>query len=315
MSNSKEKGIYIKRINNCNSKISKIEITLHNGRENVFQVDVIVNSISKLDEIIENVKHSFPYIKTGIDGMWNGYYISYYFQGKICVVTSIEMGITAAYLHPSYFEENKRLFTQNLIRNHILRHFIGRGYLVYHAAAIVEKDSNLTTIILGKSGSGKTTFTLEAVQSRKYYFVSEDKVLINPSDNSVIGTPTIHLREDRKNKYNELIDNMSLINGGKSEKKYQCNICEKYYKKSGNLHQVIILNQEYDSKKSFLRKVLQEESIKSIIEASQSNIYLNTERRVKEQAYNKIFEFPIFELYRSSEDTNFDVFINSCRKI
>ncbi len=277
-------------------------------KENSINVKIFVNIPSFIDDIFETIPKKLPSTKTGIDGILNDLYISYYFNGKIFIVTNMEKGITSAKIHPFCSEKNKRLFITSLLRNHIVRHLIYGGYFVYHASAIAEKTSNKVTMILGASGTGKTTFALEAVKSNLYNFISEDKVAVNPINNAIFGSSIIHLKEDSKNKYNNFVRNISLINGGTTEKKYEAYISPKFYTHSGTLNQVIILNQDHNLEKSFFRKVSTIKDIKMLVDASQRNLYLHNEKQVYEQACNKLFELPFYELYRQN-NINFQVYM------
>ncbi|MDR0920148.1 MAG: hypothetical protein LBM93_13035 [Oscillospiraceae bacterium] len=277
-------------------------------KDGAVAIEIYINTPSFMDDTSNNIPRILPSTKTGFDGTWNGLYISYYFEGKIFIVTNMEKGITTAKIHPSYSEKNKRLFLTSLLRNHIIRHLIYNGYFVYHASAISERSNNNVIMILGESGSGKTTFALEAVKSNLYNFISEDKVVINPQNNTIFGSSIIHLKEDSKNKYNNFVGGISLINGGTTEKKYEAYIPPSLFAHSGELNQIIILNQGYFLDTSFCRKLTDVKSIKSILDISQRNLYLSNEKQIYEQACNKLLEMPIYELYRKNK-INFQVYM------
>src|SRR5690554_554285 len=70
-------------------------------KDGTVTIEIYINTPSFMDDISENIPQKLPSTKTGIDGTWNGLYISYYFDGKIYIVTNMEKGITAAKIHPS----------------------------------------------------------------------------------------------------------------------------------------------------------------------------------------------------------------------
>lgn len=278
------------------------------GNSDSYKVKVNVNTCSTLDNVFLELEKFFPRIKTGLDGRWKNYYISYFFNGEISIITNTKEGITAAKIHKSYAEEQKRLFIVNLMRNHIIRHLIYGGYLIYHASAIVKRNTNHATMVIGRNNSGKTTFALEAVKSGAYQLLAEDKVVMNPLNNVIFGGKSIHLRADRRDAYMDFLENRSLINGGVTERKYQASIRPEFYRNTGRLCQVIILNQDYDTSVSFSKKVTFNEKMKLIIEHAQKNLYIDSEKEVYNKSIKKIFDVPVYELYRSQEDTNYAVF-------
>lgn len=277
---------------------------------NPSKIELFINMQSPVDELFANLFQKIPLSKNGINGVWKGLYISRYFDDKIKIITDIENRITSAKIHPAFAENNKRLFIIALFRDHVIRHLICGGYFVYHASAIIFKGSNKVIVILGQSGTGKTTFALEAVKSDLFNFISEDKIVINPQNNEVYGSPTIHLREDGISKYNDCISNISLINGGIQGKKYEACIVPKYHIYSGKLHQVIILNQECVSEVSLFRRVMDTRYLRMCMQKSQKSIYLYNKKNVYEHACDKLFEAPVYELYRHNE-TNFQVYRRS----
>jgi hypothetical protein len=276
---------------------------------NSIPISVYTNHPSPWDDLLNDISKKLPHLKTGIDGIWNGIYISYYFDGAVLIATDVKNNLTLAKFSPSFSDENKRLFLSSLMRNHINHHLIYHGYFVYHASAIVQKVTNKSIMILGISGSGKTTFALEAVKSEVYSFLSEDKVIIDPSCDSIYGSPIVHLRNNSKDRYDDLITDLSLINGGTMGKKYQAYIQHQYYKISATVKQIIILNQKYQFEKSFYRKITDKEEAVSIINNSQRALYLTNEKQFYEQACNKLLSYPIYELYHNENELNFQVFM------
>lgn len=188
---------------------------------------------------------------------------------------------------------------------------IYEGYLVYHAAAIIEKHTNEVTLILGNSGTGKTTFALEAVKSKRFDFVAEDKVLLDPDNNRVIGSGNIHLKDNSIEYYQSYISGISLINGGTSEKKYGAFILPEYFRESGILSKVVVLNQNNLSEKSFVKRVTDFNDKRSLIELSQQGLYLGDEKDVYEHACNHLINTDFYEVYRKHE-INFNVY---CRNV
>lgn len=271
-------------------------------------ISIFLNSPSPIDADFVLLKEKIPKVNGGIDGICKGMYFSYYFNGQVLIITDVCRGITAAKVSHLFGEAGKKLFLTSLIRNHILRHYIHAGLFVYHASAIVEKETNKAILILGKSGSGKTTFALEAVKRNKYSFLSEDKVILDPLNNKLFGSPIVHLKENGLIGYRNYVKNLSLINGGTTEKKYQGKICSKFHSNSGILKEVIILNQDSFSSESSFNILSNPCRIKQIFDVSQENIYNASEKQAYLSAYSKLLDFPIYELYHNSREINFHVF-------
>lgn len=271
-------------------------------------ISIYINTPSPIDADFASVVDKFPVVKGGIDGVCNGMYISYYINGDVLIITNVAQGITAVKVSQLFCEESRKLFLTSLIRNHIVRHYIHAGFFVYHASAIVEKNTDNSILILGKSGSGKTTFAMEAVKSGDYRLLSEDKVIIDPLNNILFGSPIVHLKENGRISYSNYVENISLINGGTTEKKYQGQICSKFHTYSGILKKVIILNQEGLSLVSSFHTLSDLSKAKRIFDISQKNIYTTNERQAYISAYSKLLCFPLFELYHSPNEINFHVF-------
>lgn len=272
-------------------------------------ISIYVNRRSPYDDLLSDISKNMSSLKTGVDGICKGLYVSYYFDGAILIVTDVKKCITLAKFSPVFSDINKRLFLTSLMRNHISRHLIWNNYFFYHASAIIQKSTNESIMILGNSGSGKTTFALEAVKSGEYYFLSEDKVIVDPSHNLIYGSPIVHLRANSKDKYNKLITNLSLINGGTTERKYQAYIKTQYYHQSAMLKEIIILNQDYFAiDKSFIRMITDKPVAENSIDISQRDLYLKNEIAVYKKARNYLLAHPIFELYHIQDDLNFKVF-------
>lgn len=271
-------------------------------------ISIFINTPSPIDINFASVADKFSIVKRGIDGICNGLYVSYYFNGDILIITDVDQGITAAKISHLFCEENRRLFLTSLIRNHVIRHYIHVGLMVYHASAIVENNTSNAILILGKSGSGKTTFALEAVKSGNYSLLSEDKVILDPLNNNLFGSAVVHLKETGLIRYGNYVKNLSLINGGTTEKKYQGQIHSKLHVHSGVLKEVIILNQDDFSLISSFHALSDLDKIRRIFDISQKNIYITSEKQAYLNAYSKLLCFPLFELYHNSFDINYHVF-------
>ncbi|GEM_PF-6872025 len=281
------------------------------GRNISIPVLIFINTPSPIDINFTAIADKFSMVKWGIDGICDGLYVSYYFNGDIIIITDAERGITAAKISHIFCKRNRSLFLTSLIRNHIIRHYIHVGLMIYHASAIVEKNTNNAILILGKSGTGKTTFALEAVKSGNYSLLSEDKVILNPLNNNLFGSEVVHLKETGLIRYGNYVKNLSLINGGTTEKKYQGQIHSKYHVHSGILKEVIILNQDNSSSVSFFHMLSDADKIKRIFDISQKNVYITNEMQAYINAYYKLLCFPIFELYHNTFDINYYVFERS----
>lgn len=273
-------------------------------------VDIFINQESHNEEDVEKIYRNSPRFSIGVNGIFNGVYISSYFCGKIFIITNKEKGYTSAKIDKEFAGDEKKLFLGSLIQSHIIRHLLYEGYFVFHAAAIIEKETEKSILILGKSGMGKTTFAMEAVKSGKYRLISEDKVIMNPQNKKLYGSQIAHLRKDAKDKYRRWIMDLSVINGGTEHRKYQAVLQPEFYSFNGILDRVIILNQKYSDCKSFCRLIMNSKEVKDNIILSQENMYLDNEMGLFERACKELMKYPILELYHTERDLNFEVFHN-----
>ena len=276
--------------------------------QNERDITIYINQESPFDIIFEKVTNMNLDIKFGVDALYDRLFISYYFKGEITIVTDTEKGLTVARISNSFKEKNKQLFLGGIIRKHLLRHFIYAGYCVYHAAAIIDKINNATILILGLSGTGKTTFALDAVKSGRYKLISEDKVIFDPAMGIVYGNSFVHIKQEDLNKFANIVNDVVLINGGNTQRKYQACINKENYCHYGKVNKVIILNQNYNDENSFCKIIIDKSEIKKLIKYTQQDIYLSTESKTKEDAIKILLNYPVFELYRNSKDRSFQIY-------
>lgn len=189
------------------------------------------------------------------------------------------------------------------------RHWIAHGYHVYHASGIYDMVKEEAFLVVGPSGTGKTTFALEAVKRGPYRIISEDKVILNPKTNQIFGCAIVHVKENDMDQYKVFTNHYSLINGGYN-KKYSFILPEKYYKRYGNFNHTVFLNQSYEDERPVFCEIKKEEKCMKLFNQSQDGIYLPNEQKERDQAYQYIKSKPVFELYRGNERYNFKVYVD-----
>ncbi|MDR2406514.1 MAG: hypothetical protein LBE13_00150 [Bacteroidales bacterium] len=270
-------------------------------------INICINNELEIRRINDIVK-SVPSIKTGFDGMYCGLFVSSYLNKSIIIITDIANNVTFAKIDPGYNHNTRILFLSTLLRKHVFFHYVSKGYLVYHASAILDRNTKKSIILLGSSGSGKTTFVMEAVKSGNYYFISDDRIVMNPNNKQIFGSPVVHLRSNAGNEYNYIIENKMLINGGIKEKKHQALIKECFYTNRAVCNCCIFLKQYDNNTSSFLEKINNDEC-DDMFYNSQENLYSLFEKEKYQAAIKAIKSFEIFKLSHVERDKNFEVFL------
>lgn len=79
----------------------------------------------------------------------------------------------------------------NLVGMLFGRSLVRRGYAMLHASAVVETGSDMVTVFLGNSGSGKSSLALQLIERGGYDFLSNDRVLLRVEKGRVhaVGIP------------------------------------------------------------------------------------------------------------------------------
>lgn len=271
-------------------------------------IQVYINEYLPEDSPFDEVSHLIPKNAQSINGICKGYYVSYYFKGKVFLISDMKRRITYAKIEKEYEIDVTKLFLTSLFRSHMNRYWIALGYHVYHACGIYDYKEERAFLVAGASGTGKTTFALEALGSERYRVISEDKVVINPMTGEMYGSPIVHVKEAAMERYQAYMNQYQIINGGTQCKKYSFLLHENYYMRSANLCYTIFLNQSDEQECSKLQHINDERRYRKVYKESQDGIYLPNEAIEEDKAYEYIKSRPVFELYRNKEDLNFEVF-------
>lgn len=272
-------------------------------------VHVYLNEWIPDSSLWKEVEKYIPKNFNAVNGIFSGLYVSCYFQGGVFLVTDIKRNITCARISNEYENQLKTLFLVSIFRTHMNRHWIAHGYHVYHASGIYDMVKEEAFLVVGPSGTGKTTFALEAVKRGPYRIISEDKVILNPKTNQIFGCAIVHVKENDMDQYKVFTNHYSLINGGYN-KKYSFILPEKYYKRYGNFNHTVFLNQSYEDERPVFCEIKKEEKCMKLFNQSQDGIYLPNEQKERDQAYQYIKSKPVFELYRGNERYNFKVYVD-----
>ena len=144
----------------------------------------------------------------------DGVYITKYMEGKVLIYTDVKKRKTVGYICEDVENTYKTMRYAGWIRSHIIYHLVANNYFVLHAAGIVDEDCNLY-IIIGESQSGKSTFVLDALTRGNYKIISDDRLLISPDMNMVLGNSRyVRCCMSDVSNYSKAADSITAINSG-----------------------------------------------------------------------------------------------------
>ena len=277
-------------------------------REIIFEDDSIFNDEPINIVITHDLKSNnifsmqhIPKIKGRVDGWVGDNFITSAFDKQYIIITDIRQRTINAYIDERYEKLNMKLFNIGSFRTHLARIIIAYGMGVVHGGTVKHVNEDGAILVCGTSGSGKTTFCLDAILSGRYLMCSEDRSVIDLETLEVKGNPVVHVYSNRLE--NSFLSSCEKIRSGSCDK-YSCVLDQALFVNRCRINRVVFVGKGDVSKCERVKDSEKDKKLRQML----FDIYTIKEENEIVHCLTALKTLNVYQVTWSGDDKSFELF-------